>query len=393
MNQARKTSSAPSWITVLASDASRVMEIRSQLRESERPAFEAEQKVIVIDGAHPQLDAALEQELRAHGAHEWVIVAVWVDEAVSPTRRAEILSALREGVLDDVLEAPLGALSWSAHCVHWEESLALRQVQGVSRELQSTLQNLHRDLEVVERLQRARAPKRFESVGGIAIAQRYLAGARSGGDHFDLAQSKDARTVSMVLTDASSYGLSSAVLSALVRVSLVLSKEGIRSAQETLTLLRGELLEALSPKDSLSVIYGVLSRRDYSFRYVHQGSSQLYYCDRAAGGVWIQLESHGDALRAGGTETAFREQCVMLAPGSRLLLLSDGFVEGVGGDQETKKLLQSLRLEESEKLVTELVYQVKKRFPEEDEMPVQDCTVAVLDIPSRLLREIPSSES
>ena len=73
-----------------------------------------------------------------------------------------------------------------------------KHVMTINDSVTETLQSLHDDLQMAERLQKAKLPKRFPSIKGFQISSRYLAGMRSGGDHFDLAESKDKAKLSLV---------------------------------------------------------------------------------------------------------------------------------------------------------------------------------------------------
>ena len=72
---------------------------------------------------------------------------------------------------------------------------------------------------------------------------------KAGGDHFDLAESKDGQQLSLLLSDSSSYGLSSAVLSTVMRVMVRLSSEESRSAVETVGRIQEEFKATLTEKD------------------------------------------------------------------------------------------------------------------------------------------------
>jgi serine phosphatase RsbU (regulator of sigma subunit) len=240
------------------------------------------------------------------------------------------------------------------------------------------------DFHLAERLQKSNLPTRFPDIKGIKVTQRYLAGMKSGGDHFDLAESKDASQLSMVLSDSSSYGLSSAVLSALMKVTMKLSIEEARSSSETVRRIQDELKATLKEKDKLSLFYGVLSRKDYKLRYLNLGSSTAFYASPSKS--FSELKAQADSITAASTSLSFEEQQIALEPAGRLALVSDGFAEVVGGPEQVCALLNQYREREPQDAVNEMVFRVKKQFVEEDDMPAQDCTAVLFDLDPRLIR-------
>src|SRR5690606_2901262 len=126
------------------------------------------------------------------------------------------------------------------------------------------------------------------------VKSRYFAGLKSGGDHFDLAESTAGNRVSLLLSDSSSYGLSSAFLSTLMRLTMKLSRDEPRSSLDTVKIMYEEVVRTLKDSDHLSISYGVLSRKDYILKYLLLGSSGLFHARKDQG--FTALTPHGPAL-------------------------------------------------------------------------------------------------
>jgi hypothetical protein len=77
-----------------------------------------------------------------------------------------------------------------------------------------------------------------------------------------------------------------------------------------------------------------------------------------------------------------------LEPQGRLALISDGFLEVMGGEAQVLKALNQYRDVESADFLNELTFQLKSRFDAPDDLPAQDCTAVLLDVDSRILRKI-----
>jgi len=297
---------------------------------------------------------------------------------IVPEGATQIPEELEDGLVDDVLVYPFRKLEVISKIRIYEQLLMWNEVETMNASFSELMGQLKDDFKLAERLQKSNLPARFPEVRGFKVAQRYLAGMKSGGDHFDLGDSKDGNQLSIVLTDSSSYGLSSAVLSTLMRVTMKLSVEEVRSSSETVRRIQDELKATLTEKDKLSLFYGVLSRKDYRLRYLN------FYAP--TGGSFTELKSGGEAITASTTDISVQESEVVLEPSGRLALISDGFADVIGGSDKVRALLNEFRSLDAKDALNEMVFRVKSQFVEDDDMPAQDCTGVIFDLDARLIR-------
>jgi serine phosphatase RsbU (regulator of sigma subunit) len=159
----------------------------------------------------------------------------------------------------------------------------------------------------------------------------------------------------------------------------------LRSSRDTVRKIQDELLAALRETDQLSLFYGVISRKDYRLRYVNLGSSCAFYAP--SGGDFRQLESQGEALsRSKRFSPEGVEGVIEMEPEDRLALISDGFVEAVGGPGPLIELLNKFRKKDPKETLNELAYRVKSTLTDADDLPAQDCTALLLDVDTRVIR-------
>lgn len=301
----------------------------------------------------------------------------------------QVPTALENQEVDDILVYPFRRLEVVSKLRHYQQLLLWDEVSRMNESFSQAVERLHDDLRLAERLQKSRLPARFPDVKGLRVETRYLAGTRAGGDYFDVMEDSTGKFVSLVLTDSSTYGLSSAVLGSLMKVGLRLMRESgtvaeRASSARVVRALYEDLMTTLGDRDQLSLFFGVISRRDLKLRYQCFGSARAYYAE--AGGQFEPLEILGDAL-ARGTSTQFDlEQELRLTPGSRLILVSDGFVDAAGGAESTARLLSEFRGRDAKDASNELAFRVKSRVTEEGGLPPQDCTAVVIDVDARSLR-------
>jgi serine phosphatase RsbU (regulator of sigma subunit) len=346
-------------------------------------------KAKVQDGVSGQilvLDAAGQDHERWLSGFSGGFSAIWLwlEEG------APLPELFIEGKVDDLLIHPLRPLEILSKLKHYEQHRIATEVLQIQSSLDRVMKDLSLDLEVLERLQKARLPVRFKDVKGFQITSRYIAGERSGGDYFDLAESADGNQLAMLVSDSSSYGLSSAVLSAVARVISRVTVEQSRSVREMVRSFYEELLRPLSPKDRLSIFYATLSRKDYVLRFLGLGSVRAFYRGPHQKG-FVELESQGGPLsqasRHALSSPQLKEGVLVWEPGGRLVVLSDGFLDSLGGNQAALELLDRFALKGGKDLLNELTFGIKSKLvdPKED-LPAQDCTGMVLDLDPKVIR-------
>jgi hypothetical protein len=334
-----------------------------------------ETQILFFDASMPDLDARLAQLDRA--LEQAVFLIVREGDSVP--------AALIEGRADDVLVSPFRPLEVLSKLRHYQKFQLYRGSVALNAQYAQLVDRLREDLILAERMQKQRLPRRFPEVKGFKVTSRYLAGERSGGDYIDLAETRDGQSFAVVLTDASNYRVSSAVLDAISRRMGNLPAEEVRSCVTAARRIRDGVLDSLSERDHLSLFYAVLSRKDYRLRFLNLGGARVFYA-RPGERFAEVVSGRGDPIvRAMGVRTE-NEGEIALEPEGRLVLVSDGFVETAGGAAEVLKILDQHRAAEAANSLNELVFRAKKPITDPDGLPVQDCTAVVFDIDSRVIR-------
>jgi hypothetical protein len=91
--------------------------------------------------------------------------------------------------------------------------------------------------------------------------------------------SPELNQTSVFLSDSSSYGLSSAILGSLMRLTLKVSADNseFKSASDVVRRIYSDLQEQLGPKDELSLFFGVIHRKEWILSYCLLGNCALFY--------------------------------------------------------------------------------------------------------------------
>lgn len=289
--------------------------------------------------------------------------------------------------VDDVVVTPFRGLEILSKIRYFEQNQLWTEVVELNSSFSSTLQKLTEDLSFAQRLQKARVSRRFPSIKEYRITSRYMAGLRSGGDYFDLAESQGSSNFSIVLSQSSSYGLSSAILSTLMRVAMKVSLDSHERAgktTETVGLIYDDLMLTLNEKDQLSLFYGILSRHDRKFRYLNMGSSMMLYSD--ADEEFQEFPSQGGPMTRISGFVPKQEGEFHFSQTGRLILISNGWVEQLEGRDEVRKLCNLFRKKDALDILNEMAFRTQLKFKGEDDMPSSDCTAVIVESNSSILK-------
>jgi len=183
-----------------------------------------------------------------------------------------------------------------------------------------------RDHTVAETLQHSVLPDSLPKIPGLDLAVRYIPGADGievGGDWYDAFPLGD-DLVGLAVGDVVGHSITSASIMAQVRN--LLRAYAVDTVQPADVLHRTNTAMArLLPDAMATVVYAVLDPATGEFSYANAGHPAPVYA--AASGQVEYLETSGGAMLGTPGEGAFSTGHRQLAPGSGLLLYTDGLIE------------------------------------------------------------------
>jgi hypothetical protein len=240
----------------------------------------------------------------------------------------------------------------------------------------------------LERILQAKTPKRYSGIKGLQIMSKHLSGLKPGGDYFDVFESEKKDFVNFLLVDSSSYGVSAALLGMILSCSARMANDHQVTTSQWVRNIYEELRLTLGDQGHFSMFFGRLNRRDFSLHYQLFGSVEGFLVDSA--GVSKKLERCGEAISNRHSPGESEEKILKLQPKDRLILLSDGFVKGVGGEFHLDKVFRERLEREPFAVVNELAFLIKSRLNEGETFPGEDCSAIVIDVEKRVLRLAPT---
>ncbi|QOJ00044.1 MAG: SpoIIE family protein phosphatase [Phycisphaeraceae bacterium] len=218
---------------------------------------------------------------------------------------------------------------------------ALARIAGMalanlrSAEIDRRRQELERDIEDAHEAQQRLMPPTRGALGRIRYAMRSIPGRLVAGDLFDIFR-LDERRVGVFLGDVSGKGVGAAMLMATAQAHLNVSLRQYGDPAAALTAANRYISQHCEDGKFISLWIGVIEPREdgsAGLRFVDAGHG--HWLSRPGGGTPVSVSSRGGIPI--GVEDGFEYEAeeLVLPPGSRLVVYSDGVVEqqAPSGDQ------------------------------------------------------------
>lgn len=207
------------------------------------------------------------------------------------------------------------------------------------RMLEEQSEVIQGDIARAEVIQRALLPRHPPEIDGWCVETLYRPGNNIGGDLYDIVQLDD-RHLGVVIADAAGHGVAAAMLSVLFKhhLELVDERRVPRMPGAVLAHVNRRLHADMStPGAFITAAYLLLDRHSGHLRVASAGHPPCIWA--GSDGRSRLLERTGPALGI-EADARYHEVSVELAPGDRLLLYTDGALDG--GFASHDELMQPL---------------------------------------------------
>ena len=184
------------------------------------------------------------------------------------------------------------------------------------------------ELKVAQLIQQRFLPHDLPEPPGWRIHPHYLAAREVGGDFYDVLDLPDGK-LGLVIGDVTDKGVPAALVMASTRSVLRAAAQRLVDPAAVLARVNDELVRDIPAKMFVTCLYGVLDPATGSFRFANAGHDLPFLYDGELTELWATGMPLG--MLPG---TTYDEVTVDLAPGSRLLLYSDGLAEAHAPDGE-----------------------------------------------------------
>jgi serine phosphatase RsbU (regulator of sigma subunit) len=207
------------------------------------------------------------------------------------------------------------------------------QLEKLCRVLEDQAEIIQADLDRAEVIQHALLPQQPPDIDGWCVETLYRSGSSVGGDFYDIVV-LDNHHVGLVIADAAGHGVAAAMLSVLFKLRLKFTDTdgNLLMPNRVLRSLNRRLHETITaPGTFITAVYALVNRRTGDVRIASAGHPPTIWTSPS--GESKLLERTGPALGL-IADARYEETSVHLDVGDRLLLYTDGVLEG-GSDSPT----------------------------------------------------------
>ncbi len=203
--------------------------------------------------------------------------------------------------------------------------------------LQVEKQRIDMDLTLASDIQQMLLPREMPAVPGLDIDARYLAAQKVSGDLYDVFKLSDGR-VGVAVADVSGKGISASLLMAICRTTLRQIAPHLSSPAQVLAEVNRSLAGDMREGNYITMTYAVVDAGKNQVTVARAGHelTLLSRLDPAKGGyVSEYISSEGmpvGLVDASLFEITIEDRTLDFAPGSTLVLYTDGLTEAPNAD-------------------------------------------------------------
>jgi sigma-B regulation protein RsbU (phosphoserine phosphatase) len=216
----------------------------------------------------------------------------------------------------------------------WDNAqlLATVRAQVLAARSRRAAEKVHeRELAAAREIQAALLPRHLPSLPGLGMAAAWQPAAGLGGDHYDVFEVQHGR-IAMCIADVAGKGMAAALLMSNLQAAVrALAAEGWTPG-ELCGQLRRIMVSRLTDEKFVTLVYLVLDPAARRLSYANAGHNAPILA--RADGTHARLDSGGPVIAA-VSSGRYAEEHVVLQPGDRLVLYTDGLTElpGPGGEE------------------------------------------------------------
>jgi sigma-B regulation protein RsbU (phosphoserine phosphatase) len=209
-------------------------------------------------------------------------------------------------------------------------------------------EQLEKQLEVTKVIQGKLTPKEYPNISGFEFSSKYVPGMKSGGDYFDVFESSSKLRFGVILATCSGYSVSALLLTVILKYHETIRSGKLPDPESMLEFIGQELLPSLSDDDQVSLIYGVVDKRTYTFNYSAMGKVHSFVKRSSGGDKDLEvLDVEKDPLTKESIDLGeYPVKSVPLGKGDSIIIVSNGMVAQMDEGGHTfgrDRLIESLK--------------------------------------------------
>jgi sigma-B regulation protein RsbU (phosphoserine phosphatase) len=205
--------------------------------------------------------------------------------------------------------------------------------------LQVDKQQLDLDIALASDIQQMLLPREMPAVPGLDIDARYLAAQKVSGDLYDVFKLGDGR-VGLAVADVAGKGISASLLMAICRTTLRQIAPHLSSPAQVLTEVNRSLAGDMREGNYITMTYAVVDASKNQVTVARAGHELTLLSRRdATTGTYISEFIGSEGMPVGMVdadlfEAAIEDRTLEFAPGSTLVLYTDGLTEAPNAEDK-----------------------------------------------------------
>ena len=255
-----------------------------------------------------------------------------------------------------------------------------QELVKISQKLDAFMSQIGNDVKILSEVHKSIVPTEIPKIPGFEISRKFFYGSKFGGDYFDIFEHENKLKFGILVASSSGYAMSALFLSLIMKVSNVLEARKGNSPDKILQQIAEEVKKTAASKDTTSVFYGVIDRKDYTLKFCSAGKMDGYY---QAPQKPIQI------LKS--TNSAFGQQfsekltlaSIELEPKSKICIVSEGLSEILGAESIVKIMTDNAKNGVHD-LRNELLFQAQRKSKLDE--PLRDQTVIVVEVKNQVIK-------
>ncbi len=189
---------------------------------------------------------------------------------------------------------------------------------------------MEEELQMARKVQKGFLPEKIPSTPGLEVAARNRFCLEVAGDYFDVIGMENGRTV-LAVGDVSGKGAGAALLMANLQASLRTAAKIGGKLCEIVSGINDLIVQNTPPEDYITFFTGVFDANTGEFTYVNAGHNPPFLLD--TNGNCTSL-SEGGLILGALPGMHYSQETLILKPGCRLLMYTDGVSEAMNGNDE-----------------------------------------------------------
>jgi serine phosphatase RsbU (regulator of sigma subunit) len=222
----------------------------------------------------------------------------------------------------------------------------MARVRNLLKFVQTNRQDLKRleeEVDAAAQVQQRLFPSSLPSIPGFDYAGTCLPALGVSGDYYDFFQLPSGH-LAMLLADASGKGMPAALLAASLHAAVrAFAPAAEKNCGEVLAKVNRLIYETTSAERFITIFYGVYDPADLTFTWANAGHCPPLWLQKA--GSFLRLDT---LTPPAGVlpDIPQAQETIQLAPGDRLVIVSDGILEACnhdGNEFGESRVLQTVR--------------------------------------------------